>query len=79
MVGGFFITEAADKDEAMRVVSLYAAVTLGQSVRRGIEVHLIGFFEMAPGKYASSTAAEKLTAVVPLQCGKAVSSCKFAT
>ena len=45
LVGGFFIIEAADRDEAVRVASLHPAATLGESVRRGIEVHPIGFFE----------------------------------
>ena len=48
LVGGFFIIEAADKDEAVRVASLHSAATLGESVGWGIEVHPIGFFEQAP-------------------------------
>ena len=32
MIGGFFIFEAADKDEAVRVASLQPAGTLGESV-----------------------------------------------
>ena len=47
MVGGFFIIEAADKDEAVRVASLHPAATLGERVGWGIEVHPIGFFEQA--------------------------------
>lgn len=43
MVGGFFIIEAADKDEAVRVASLHPAATLGECVGWGIEVHPIGF------------------------------------
>ncbi|WP_096699000.1 YciI family protein [Polaromonas sp. AER18D-145] len=50
MVGGFFIIEAADKDEAVRLASLHPAATLGERVGWGIEVHPIGFFEMTPGK-----------------------------
>ncbi len=50
MVGGFFIIEAADRDEAVRVASLHPAATLGESVGWAIEVHPIGFFEQAPGK-----------------------------
>lgn len=42
LVGGFFIIEAADKDEAVRVTSLYPAATLGESIGWGIEVHPIG-------------------------------------
>ena len=50
MVGGFFIIEAADKDEAVRVASLHPAATLGESVGWGIEVHPIGFFEITSEK-----------------------------
>ncbi|MDI1268691.1 MAG: YciI family protein [Polaromonas sp.] len=50
LVGGFFIINAADRDEAVRVASLHPAATLGESVGWGIEVHPIGFFEQAPGK-----------------------------
>ncbi|MDI1238060.1 MAG: YciI family protein [Polaromonas sp.] len=46
LVGGFFIIEAADKDEAVRVASLYPSATLGESVGWGIEVHPIGFLSM---------------------------------
>lgn len=49
MVGGFFIIEAVDKDEAVRVASLHPAATLGESVGWGIEVHPIGFFQMTSG------------------------------
>ena len=49
MVGGFFIIEAADKDEAVRVASLHPAATLGENVGWGIEVHPIWFFEQSPG------------------------------
>ncbi len=45
LVGGFFIIEAADKDEAVRLASLHPAATLGESVGWGIEVRPIGFFE----------------------------------
>ena len=47
MVGGFFIIEAANKDEAVRVASLHPAATLGESAGWGIEVHPVGFFEQA--------------------------------
>ena len=43
LVGGFFIIEAADKDEAVRVASLHPAAALGESVGWGIEVHPIVF------------------------------------
>ena len=49
MVGGFFIIEAADREEAVRVASLHPAAMLGESVGRGIEVYPIGFFEQSPG------------------------------
>lgn len=45
MVVGFFIIEAADWEEAVRVASLRPAATLGETVRLGIEVHPIGFYE----------------------------------
>ncbi|MEO8020454.1 YciI family protein [Polaromonas sp.] len=50
LVGGFFIIEAADRDEAVRVASLHPAATLGEAVGWGIEIHPIGFFEMTPGQ-----------------------------
>jgi hypothetical protein len=50
MVGGFFIIEAADKEEAVRVASLHPAATLGQTVGWGIEAHPIDFSEQEPGK-----------------------------
>ncbi|MDW5445138.1 YciI family protein [Polaromonas sp. SM01] len=50
MVGGFFIIEAADRDEAVRVASLHPAATLGEAVGWGIEVHPIGFFEQSFGR-----------------------------
>lgn len=50
LVGGFFIIEAADKDEAVRVASLHPAATLGERVGWGIEVHPIGFFEQTLAK-----------------------------
>lgn len=42
VVGGFFIIEAADRDEAIRVASLHPAATLGQQAGWGIELHPIG-------------------------------------
>lgn len=45
MVGGFFIIEAADRDEAIRTASLHPAATLGEQVGWGIEVHPIGSFQ----------------------------------
>lgn len=42
MVGGFFIIEAADKDEAVRVASLHPAATLGEAVG-GVRCIRLGF------------------------------------
>lgn len=42
MVGGFFVIEAADKEEAIRIASLHPAATLGEHIGWGIEVHPIG-------------------------------------
>lgn len=42
MVGGFFVIEAADKEEAIRIASLHPAATLGEHIVWGIEVHPIG-------------------------------------
>jgi hypothetical protein len=49
MVGGFFIIEAADRDEAVRVASLHPAATLGEQAGWGIEMHPIGFYEQTAG------------------------------
>ena len=49
VVGGFFIIEAADKEEAIRIASLHPAATLGEQAGWGIEVHPIGFFEQYAG------------------------------
>ncbi len=45
VVGGFFIIEAADREEALRIASLHPCGTLGEEAGWGIEVHPIGFFE----------------------------------
>ena len=42
MVGGFFVIEAADREEAIRIASLHPAATLGEHIGWGIEVHPIG-------------------------------------
>ncbi|MBA3592562.1 MAG: YciI family protein [Pseudomonadota bacterium] len=42
LVGGFFVIEAADKEEAIRIASLHPAATLGEHIGWGIEVHPIG-------------------------------------
>lgn len=47
LVGGFFIIEAQDRDEAVRVASIHPAANLGEQVGWGIEIHPIGFFEQA--------------------------------
>ena len=44
MVGGFFIIEAADREEAIRIASLHPAATLGQQAGWGIELHPIGMY-----------------------------------
>jgi hypothetical protein len=44
MVGGFFIIEAADRDEAIRIASLHPAATLGKPAGWGIELLPIGFY-----------------------------------
>lgn len=44
LVGGFFIVEARDLNEAIRVASLHPAAHLGERVGWGIEVRPIGFF-----------------------------------
>ena len=44
VVGGFFIIEAADRSEALRVASLHPAATLGEQAGWGIEIHPIGLY-----------------------------------
>jgi hypothetical protein len=44
-VGGFFIIEAKDLNEAIRVASMHPAAHLGEQVGWGIEVRPIEFFE----------------------------------
>ncbi len=45
MVGGFFIIEAKDLNEAIRVASLHPAAKIGEAVGWGVEVRPIGFFK----------------------------------
>jgi len=45
VVGGFFMIEAADREEAVRIASLHPAATLGEQAGWGIELHPMGFFE----------------------------------
>ncbi len=42
MVGGFFIIEADDREEAIRLASLHPSATLGEEAGWGLEVHPIG-------------------------------------
>ena len=42
LVGGFFIIEAADREEAIRIASVHPAATLGEQAGWGIELHPIG-------------------------------------
>jgi hypothetical protein len=46
-VGAFFIIEARDVDEAVRVASNHPAAHLGESVGWGVEVRAIDMFEQA--------------------------------
>ena len=48
VVGGFFIVEAKDRDEAIRLASLHPAATLGEEAGWGLEVHPIRFFQADP-------------------------------
>jgi len=51
LVGGFFIIEAADRDEAVRVASLHPAATLGEKAGWGIELLAIGrYMEQGGGR-----------------------------
>lgn len=45
LIGSFFIVEATDLDEAVRVASLHPAATCGEHVGFGIEVRPIETFE----------------------------------
>ena len=44
VLGSFFLIEAADMEEAVRVASLHPAASLGEHVGWGIEVRPIGFW-----------------------------------
>jgi hypothetical protein len=48
LVGGFFIVEAADREEAVRLASMHPAATLGEQAGWGIEMHPIDFFAQSP-------------------------------
>ncbi len=45
LVGGFFMIEAASREEAIRLASLHPAATLGEKAGWRIEMHPVGFFE----------------------------------
>jgi hypothetical protein len=45
-VGGFFIVEARDLNDAIRVAAKHPAAHLGESVGWGIEVRPIDFFQL---------------------------------
>jgi hypothetical protein len=45
MVGGFFMIEAQDFDEAIRVASSHPAAHLGEEIGWGIEIRQVEFFE----------------------------------
>ena len=47
LVGGFFIIEAADREQAQRLAFLHPAASLGEDVGWGIEIFPIGFFQQA--------------------------------
>jgi hypothetical protein len=50
LVGGFFIIEASDRQEAVRIASIHPAANLGEQVGWGVEIHPIGFFEQYGAK-----------------------------
>ena len=50
LVGGFFIIEAANAEEAVKTASLHPAATLGEQAGWRIDMHPIGFFEQYDGK-----------------------------
>jgi hypothetical protein len=52
LVGGFFIIEAANADEAVKAASLHPAATLGEQASWRIDIHPIGFFEQYDGSKA---------------------------
>jgi hypothetical protein len=50
LVGGLFIIEAVNADEAVKAASLHPAATLGERAGWYIDMHPIGFFEHYEGK-----------------------------
>jgi hypothetical protein len=55
VVGGFFIVEAKDRDEAIRLASLHPAATLGEEAGWGLEIHPIGSFQLDEALTRSSS------------------------
>ncbi len=45
MVGGLFIIEAADRDEALRLASMHPAAQLGEAGGWAVELIPMGFFQ----------------------------------
>jgi hypothetical protein len=45
VLGSFFLIEAANKDEAVRIASLHPAAQLGETVGWGVEVRPIDYFD----------------------------------
>ncbi|HSV54074.1 MAG TPA: YciI family protein [Burkholderiaceae bacterium] len=45
LVGGLFIIEAADRDEALRIAALHPAAALGEQAGWGIEMHPIEMYQ----------------------------------
>lgn len=52
VVGGFFIIDAANADEAIKTASLHPAATLGEQASWRVDIHPIDFFEQYEGKAA---------------------------
>ena len=50
LVGGFFMIEAANREEAVRLASLHPAASLGEQAGWRIEMHPVGFFEQYFGQ-----------------------------
>ena len=49
VLGSFFLIEAKDMDEAVRVASLHPAARLGETVGWGVEVRAIDFYDAPSG------------------------------
>jgi hypothetical protein len=46
-LGAFFIIEADDRDEAIRIASMHPAAHLGEQVGWGVEVRAIEMFQQS--------------------------------